>query len=101
MIRSLITVLWAVSFAAQASEAIYSIGGGEKDRIELFAESSPLCTSMHAKRAVYTYRNFVPDRPQFAGTKVEGCYLIKDEEVFLIFADGDQGTVPLARFKPI
>lgn len=77
---------------------IYSYGGKGQDLVELYADTSELCKSAELKRAVYTYRDNIPNGPQFEGTKVEGCYAIKDDKVFMIFADGDQGVMPLRVF---
>jgi hypothetical protein len=71
------------------------------DVIRLHDTSSELCAPMGAevKRATYTMRHTVRSKPEMAGKVIEGCYVIRDEQVMMIFADGDQGALPLQVFK--
>jgi hypothetical protein len=64
------------------------------DVIRLHEDAGEHCGPAGAKRATYTMRPTVRQKPEMAG-----CYVIQDEHVLMIFADGDQGALPLQAFK--
>jgi hypothetical protein len=69
------------------------------DVIRLHEDAGEHCGPAGAKRATYTMRPTVRQKPEMAGKVIEGCYVIQDEHVLMIFADGDQGALPLQAFK--
>ena len=71
------------------------------DLISLYDTSSDFCKQFGEgiKRATFTFRHTVRPKPEMGGKVIEGCYLIEDEFVGLIFEDGDRGVLPLQAFK--
>jgi hypothetical protein len=77
------------------SGVLYALSLPNGDSVRLHDASSDLCAPAgpEVKRATYVYR------PEAGKPLVEGCYLVRDDMVLMIFADGDQGALPLQAFK--
>ena len=87
--------LSSCSTAAVGSGVLYSLSLPNGDAVRLHEGSSELCAPAgpEVKRATYVFR------PEAGKPTVEGCYVIRGEDVLMVFADGDQGMLPLQVFK--
>jgi hypothetical protein len=63
---------------------------GLSDTITLHSDQGPICPPA-SKRAVY----WVSKTNEY----VEGCYVIRDQEVHVGFVDGDRGVLPVSQFQ--
>jgi hypothetical protein len=77
------------------SGVLYALSLPNGDSVRLHDASSDLCAPAgpEVKRATYVFR------PEAGKPLVEGCYVIRDGDVLMIFADGDSGMLPLQAFK--
>lgn len=108
LIGLLLAFLLLLVGAALAKELhVWDLGehpdGGGRDRVILYDEAPQVkvtgdCNVAGLKRVVYWYRPVVKARPDFSGQPVEGCYVIHDGTVHMVFDDGDRGSVPLSKF---
>ncbi len=65
---------------------------GSRDVVTLYSEQGSICPP-NSKRATY----FVGARKE----TIEGCYVIRDNQVHLGFVDGDSGVLPASAFIPV
>ena len=79
---------------------VYTFTGPQGDRIDLYSQSNEPCKALsdRALRALYTYHD--GDSLHKPGQTVEGCYVIDESFVYLIYADGDRGKLQLRLFRP-
>ncbi len=98
----------APAVAAAGDAPLYTLqaephaDGGGTDALALYAGTTDDCLGVHAdaRRATFTYRARVGQRPALSGTVVEGCYVIVQGVVLMVFADGDRIALPLQAFVP-
>lgn len=69
--------------------------GTDSDKVDLFDEQGDCAKD--TKRALFTYRRGAPN--SLGSTKVEGCWVLHESKVFMMFNDGDRGAVPTAFFE--
>ena len=67
----------------------------DSDRVDLFNEQGT-CPN-EAKRALFTYRKAAPR--QLGGTKVEGCWAMIEQRIYMMFEDGDRVALPTQDFN--
>jgi hypothetical protein len=85
---------------SEPSGVAYQLAGNG-DVLRLHTEVGQYCGQVHAqaRRATYTYRPHVERHPELSGTVVEGCYIIRDGMVYMVFADNDKPVLPLSEFS--
>ena len=91
---------YAETVGTAPPQVVYTITGPQGDRIDLYSQSNDSCKALseNALRALYTYRD--GDALHKPGQTVEGCYIINESFVYLIYADGDRGKLQLRLFTP-
>jgi len=67
----------------------------DSDRVDLFNEQGTC--PREAKRALFTYRHGAPK--SLGGTKVEGCWALIEERIYMMFEDGDRAAIPTQAFN--
>lgn len=74
------------------------------DRIELYDEDKKWAPCRYERRAVYVYRDPLPEKPERAGMRLEGCFFPilhpRGPAVVMHFEDDDTIIVLMEEFAP-
>lgn len=80
--------------AVAAAEPVYHTVTPRGDIVDFYAEAEPNCPGPGGLKTTWQIKAGTR-----AGQTVKGCYLIRDEVVYMIYEDGDRYAVPLSVVK--
>jgi len=94
-IALLFITLGVMAQAAPIASFIARPDISDSDRVDLFNEQGT-CPK-EAKRALFTYRHGAPR--ELGSTKVEGCWALIEQRIYMMFEDGDRAALPTQAFN--